>query len=64
MLHKILREGCRESRRCSRDTYLQSYITKCTSQERSEASFPLQESRVARLRVESVGFFQGMCACV
>ena len=24
-------EGCRESRRCSRDTYLESYITKYTS---------------------------------
>ena len=28
------REGCRESRRCSRDTYPESYITKCTSKRR------------------------------
>ena len=30
-------EGCRESRRCSRDTYPQSYITKYTSIRRQKA---------------------------
>ena len=33
-----LREGCRESRRCSRDTYPESYITKYTSIRRVKAS--------------------------
>ena len=31
---EILREGCRESRGCSRDTYPESYITKYTSTRR------------------------------
>ena len=30
-LSRALREGCRESRRCSRDTYPESYITMYTS---------------------------------
>ena len=29
--HVVIWEGCRESRRCSRDTYPESYITKYTS---------------------------------
>jgi len=30
-LNGFFREGCRDSRRCSRDTYPESYITKYTS---------------------------------
>ena len=39
-------EGCRESRRCSRDTYPESYVTKYTSIRRSNhVGFQGLESR-------------------
>ena len=40
-----LREGCRENRRCSRDTYPESYITKYTSIRR-EAGIPRGDDRL------------------
>ena len=36
-------EGCRESRRCSRNTYPESYTTKCTSIRRQKAIPPPSE---------------------
>ena len=42
-------EGCRESRRCSRDTYPESYITKYTSIRREQTSSHYYTQRTNQL---------------
>ena len=51
-------EGCRESRRCSRDTYPETYITKYTSMRRKEPGLA-KLVRPNRLRLSNVKRFRG-----
>ena len=52
-------EGCRKSRRCSRDTYPESYITKYTSIRRSTYSVKLTRDDLLGEVDEGLGALAG-----
>ena len=56
-------EGCRESTRCSRDTYPESYITKYTSIRRL-TSLRRRASSAAKYSSTTYGTVDTMCACM